>query len=311
MDNIERKIQLQFKDKIRYKCAIGFGYVYMIQQEYLDIYKIGFSNEVIDRIISLQGANPFELRIYRLFAIAEDQLTIVEKFLHSYFESKNIRGEWYRLSVQDCSQITKEWLKQKIPHIIFDETISFEDEMVKSDLSNFINYLISIQKLEKSSSDNIISFPIKEFNTYIKNNNISDILCKKLRENFKNKKILIDDIEVSDQLIMSLDDILLESITKDSEFLKEKESLKEKEESFLNQLKLVDKKLLEVDAKFCIAFDLNYLGRNFKKDLVKFITDNYGKEYIFSSNHLVRFKTPKRCLLINRDCMLIKDLIIE
>ena len=73
--------------------------VYFIYAEEVDLVKIGKSVDVSKRILSLQLANPFVLRI--LFVIkcaSSSESHALEKHLHTRFRHTLFRSEWFRNS---------------------------------------------------------------------------------------------------------------------------------------------------------------------------------------------------------------------
>lgn len=80
-------------------------YVYLIQLEGTDVYKIGFSKNPKQRIKSLQTANPYKLVLIDLYKTK--RYTQIEKNLHRRFASYKVdedeyklQGEFFQLNVK-------------------------------------------------------------------------------------------------------------------------------------------------------------------------------------------------------------------
>jgi hypothetical protein len=72
------------------------GFVYLVKADDDNIYKIGCSKSPIKRLSSLQSSNHKELRvIHRVFSL---NMWVLEKALHQYYSSCQVRGEWYQLT---------------------------------------------------------------------------------------------------------------------------------------------------------------------------------------------------------------------
>ena len=70
------------------------GYIYFIRcNEYI---KIGKTSNLYQRVHSLQGSNPHELKLVGIYA--STSLTPDEKFFHNEVEkiANKIRGEWFK-----------------------------------------------------------------------------------------------------------------------------------------------------------------------------------------------------------------------
>lgn len=90
-----------------------FGYVYLIQIVGFDLYKIGSSSKVEERLAVIQAHNPFDLVL--IHTIASKRCKSLEFAIHEQFKSKQIRGEWFKLTEDDVAQIklivdTNEWI---------------------------------------------------------------------------------------------------------------------------------------------------------------------------------------------------------
>lgn len=71
--------------------------------------KIGFTDNVIERLASIQAMNPIELKIVCAVNSGRKQHELA---IHKALEGKAIRGEWYSLLDDDVKLIVS-WLKAK------------------------------------------------------------------------------------------------------------------------------------------------------------------------------------------------------
>lgn len=79
------------------------GFVYLIRVVGTDKVKIGFSKNVEKRIIDLQHSCPFTLEV--VFKQYYEYANRIENELHIKYLSKNIRGEWFSLTLDDIEDI--------------------------------------------------------------------------------------------------------------------------------------------------------------------------------------------------------------
>ncbi len=105
--------------------------VYVIDAVGTGYYKIGYSENIQNRIGGLQSGIPFDLDIVALYFT--DQYKYLEKILHERFEEKRRKGsEWFRLSKADidffCNKTTEEMLNQFPPM----QRLPVEQDIVKA-----------------------------------------------------------------------------------------------------------------------------------------------------------------------------------
>lgn len=79
------------------------GFVYVINMDGTNFYKIGTSINVEKRIGSIKTNNPFDIIV--IFKIHVNGCFAVEKSIHQTFIDKKHRGEWYKLSEVDIHYI--------------------------------------------------------------------------------------------------------------------------------------------------------------------------------------------------------------
>jgi len=71
-------------------------YVYLINKEYTDEYKIGVSNDPEKRLKAIQTGNSEKVIIFKKFK--SQYPTKVEGRLHRFFNSERRKGEWFVLT---------------------------------------------------------------------------------------------------------------------------------------------------------------------------------------------------------------------
>lgn len=78
--------------------------VYIITaDEYVEIFKIGITNDIVQRIKSMQTGCPFVLFALRAYVVSNPMA--VEAMLHAFFHKKRMQGEWFRLDAVDFKYI--------------------------------------------------------------------------------------------------------------------------------------------------------------------------------------------------------------
>ena len=82
--------------------AKGPGYIYFILSGESHV-KIGYSANMDLRLAALQGANPMELKLYRMV----EGTMAKERELHAKFKHLRIRGEWF-LWCEEIKQTIRE-----------------------------------------------------------------------------------------------------------------------------------------------------------------------------------------------------------
>lgn len=81
-------------------------FVYVVHQVNPSAYKIGISNDVVQRRSALATSNPDPLRIIRTYELPSREIARgVESRLHQRFAHKRIRLEWFQLEPRDIDEI--------------------------------------------------------------------------------------------------------------------------------------------------------------------------------------------------------------
>lgn len=75
-------------------------YIISILDKY---YKIGSSKNIYNRILGIERALPFEIKIVKIIE-TQSYLTL-EKYLRSEFKHKKVKTEWFCLSAQDICEM--------------------------------------------------------------------------------------------------------------------------------------------------------------------------------------------------------------
>ncbi len=88
------------------------GYVYIIQEEGSNFFKIGFTQDINieKRLSSLQVGNPKKLVIRGFFYTASQD---TEKILQQLMSDKKVSGEWYELGDRDIKMLLDSTWREK------------------------------------------------------------------------------------------------------------------------------------------------------------------------------------------------------
>lgn len=90
-----------------YETLAEYCYVYLMHDTSNGFYKIGISNNPEYRESTLQGEKPTIEKICDKKYPSRKIASAIESSLHKVFESKRIRGEWFRLDSIDVWQISE------------------------------------------------------------------------------------------------------------------------------------------------------------------------------------------------------------
>lgn len=78
-------------------------YVYVVQFDESDLFKIGRTTNMGMRLTSLQTSCPYEIRLSYLFEVSD--MSKCEIDLHNKYNASKVRGEWFRLTSNDLSEL--------------------------------------------------------------------------------------------------------------------------------------------------------------------------------------------------------------
>lgn len=78
------------------------GYVYFIKNNQNNLIKIGSTTNPKTRLSHLRIANP---DIQFLYIIETEDYKKVEKYYHTIFNDKRIKGEWFKISLEDIKAV--------------------------------------------------------------------------------------------------------------------------------------------------------------------------------------------------------------
>ena len=81
-------------------------------------YKIGKADDLRYRLSGLQTGCPYELHVVNFIPCGENENGRLEKALHKRFETKRLRGEWYRLDANDLKDIETIKSERKNGHLL-------------------------------------------------------------------------------------------------------------------------------------------------------------------------------------------------
>lgn len=89
------------------------GYVYLIRSAN-GLTKIGHTVNIVQRFKSLDGESPVELKLVGY--MESSLLWDLERELHRTFHDKRIRGEWFKLSLEDidCIKERRDFVEARI-----------------------------------------------------------------------------------------------------------------------------------------------------------------------------------------------------
>lgn len=118
----------------------NLSYVYIIQIINTNFYKIGISEKPRDRMAKIQVSMPFDLKLVHTKKMSSAKL--IEDYIHNFFVSKHIRGEWFELNIEDINDI--EFFLNKMDN----ETINEIKRKRKNSKSKFISSKLKRNKLE-------------------------------------------------------------------------------------------------------------------------------------------------------------------
>ena len=100
--------QLQFNPKPRHQLDHHqLDSVYMIQEGFMGLVKIGFSRSPHERLRTLQCACPQTLRL--LATLETSEARRCEADLQDRFKKKLYHGEWHELTDEDIQSVIDEW----------------------------------------------------------------------------------------------------------------------------------------------------------------------------------------------------------
>jgi len=81
--------------------------VYLIQEDFIGLVKIGITSDPIRRMNHLQISCPQKLTL--IDCVEVENASCYEARLHAKFSEKHYGGEWFRLSVEDIETLRIEW----------------------------------------------------------------------------------------------------------------------------------------------------------------------------------------------------------
>lgn len=91
------------KNNTKYVLGIRERVVYLIRCGKTNFYKIGRSTDLQRRLLDISASNPH--LIFLEHVIVDPQYGIIEKRLHSMFQRKRLKGEWFCLKEKDVVRI--------------------------------------------------------------------------------------------------------------------------------------------------------------------------------------------------------------
>lgn len=86
------------------------GYVYIIQEDLTNTYKIGKAKNLGERLNLFSVQLPFNIKL--IHVIWDKNYGMIEQLLHIHFQNKRLNGEWFSLSKEDINWIRDEKYKE-------------------------------------------------------------------------------------------------------------------------------------------------------------------------------------------------------
>lgn len=89
------------------KCTANpnINYLYAIADNTNQLIKIGYAADPKKRCAQLQTGNPNPLSVIWQVEIAENRARLVEDKIHKEYNYKRFRGEWFRMSAVEATDI--------------------------------------------------------------------------------------------------------------------------------------------------------------------------------------------------------------
>lgn len=98
------------------------GYVYVLKSH--GLYKIGKTKNPKQRIETINALNAIPVKIILIKTVIN--FTAAETRIHSLFQDKHVRGEWFRLDESDLDLITIELSRMRFSRKALEKLISKE-----------------------------------------------------------------------------------------------------------------------------------------------------------------------------------------
>lgn len=76
-------------------------YIYAIGNK-SNLQKIGFAKNPSLRLKQLQTGNPEQLILHHYIEVPESRVRLLEKHLHKELNYKKVKGEWFKLTPEEC-----------------------------------------------------------------------------------------------------------------------------------------------------------------------------------------------------------------
>ncbi len=149
---------------IRYLCVKGDvvmekllkeRFIYFIQSGEDGPIKIGITDNVTNRLCSLQSASPYKLKVLYSAKLREDLANLEERHMHFIFKGIHLRGEWFRpmpFLMQRIDEMKKNGY-YSIPEYNWDLQKAVVHNGVWDKIDDFWNGIASVARKYKMSGD--------------------------------------------------------------------------------------------------------------------------------------------------------------
>ena len=79
-------------------------FIYIMSTE-IGLYKIGHATEPIQRCMGINASSPIEVKLLLTMQVDPKSSKSIEKSLHEKYDGKRERGEWFRLTRNDPTEM--------------------------------------------------------------------------------------------------------------------------------------------------------------------------------------------------------------
>lgn len=101
----ERRVRVVRRARVR--PAVEYHCVYFLRSSASGLIKIGHSRNINKRLANLRTGSHESLEL--ICQIPTGRAVKLEKFLHAYFDSRRVRGEWFELTTVEIYSALRRW----------------------------------------------------------------------------------------------------------------------------------------------------------------------------------------------------------
>ena len=85
--------------------TVSINYLYAIIDQKNQLVKIGYAKDPAKRCAQLQTGNPNPLSVIWKVEVEESRAKLVETKIHKEYNYKRVRGEWFKMSEQEATDV--------------------------------------------------------------------------------------------------------------------------------------------------------------------------------------------------------------